>query len=263
MVIASTQDEARGTGRIHDALSAARRAQRPALVSYLTGGFPDPVAFGQHLEAVSRVADVVEVGIPFSDPMADGLSIQKASEVALAKGTTPEALLRQLATLELSAPVVIMSYLNPLLRFGRRLGTRLHDAGVSGVIVPDLPFEEGRAFREELSAYGIAPIQLVTPVTPEERLARLAGASRGFIYAVTHTGITGGEVELPRQALDYLGRVRRHARVPVLAGFGIRRAAQVTALAPHCDGVIVGSALVDAIAGGEDPAALLRRLLPG
>ena len=157
-----------------------------------------------------------------------------------------------------------MSYLNPLLAHGlEKLPAEAKAAGISGFIVPDLPFEECAELRAALSAEGIALVQMVTPVTPQQRLEMLAQESRGFVYAVTMTGTTGKDVAVPDSVLDYLGRVRAASAVPVCAGFGIRHAAQVARLAGHADGVIVGSALVEVLERGEDPAAFLRSLRGG
>jgi tryptophan synthase alpha chain len=154
-----------------------------------------------------------------------------------------------------------MSYLNPLLAFGvARLPRAAREAGVAGFIVPDLPWEECAEIRAALNREDIALVQMVTPVTPRARLAMLAQASQGFVYAVTMTGTTGGAAEVPASLLAYLDRVRAASAVPVCAGFGIRSAAQVARLAGHADGAIVGSALVEAIEGGRDAARLLRGL---
>jgi len=156
-----------------------------------------------------------------------------------------------------------MSYLNPLLAYGlERLVEEAPTAGVSGFIVPDLPWEECGPLRELTEGAGLALVQLVTPVTPDQRLATLGKASRGFVYAVTATGVTGGERDTEGIG-DYLDRVRKRSRAPVCAGFGIRGPSQVAELAPHVDGVIVGSALLEVIERGEDPVAFLEGLRAG
>ena len=248
--------------RLEEALRAP--SQRPSLVAYLTGGFPDLEGFEQALISTCRIADAVEIGIPFSDPMADGVTIQRASRRALESGTNLGMLLDCVARLgpQLEAPVLFMSYLNPLLSYGlEALADEAARVGISGFIVPDLPLEEGEGFRGLLDARGLALIQLVTPVTPPDRLESLCDVSRGFVYAVTSTGTTGGRVELPDSTRAYLDRARACARAPLMAGFGIRSADQVRSLAPHSDGVIVGSALVECIERGEDPADFLKTLL--
>ncbi|HXV40910.1 MAG TPA: tryptophan synthase subunit alpha [Steroidobacteraceae bacterium] len=245
---------------ISQAIRTAAAGGSPALVGFLTGGFPDRESFAAQLESLASAADVVEVGVPFSDPMADGATIQRASRVALGQGVTLAWILEELSRLHgrLRAPLVLMSYLNPLLAFGlQRLPRAARAAGVSGFIVPDLPWEECAELREALNREDIALVQMVTPVTPPARLATLARASQGFVYAVTATGTTGGLVEVPDETLDYLDRGRAVAVVPVCAGFGIRHAAQVARLAGHADGVIVGSALVEGIERGTGVETVL------
>jgi tryptophan synthase alpha chain len=159
------------------------------------------------------------------------------------------------------APLLLMSYLNPLLAYGLdRLPAAARAAGVSGFIVPDLPFEESGELRAALEAEGLALVQMVTPVTPSERLAVLCGAARGFVYAVTMTGTTGKQVDVPDDVLAYMDHVRAASPVPVCAGFGIRERAQVVRMAGHVDGVVVGSALVEVLERGEDPAEFLQGL---
>lgn len=244
-------------------LEASLRRERPAIVAYLVGGYPDRAAFRRHLVAVSEVADAVEIGVPFTDPMADGATIQEASRVALAGGTSLRTILEDVTELrgQLHAPILLMGYLNPFLAHGiTTLARDAAAAGVAGFIIPDLPLEHAGDIRESLAVRGIALVNLVTPISTEERTARLARSSRGFLYAVTRTGITGGETSMPAETTAYLAALSAQSRVPVIAGFGIRTAAQVQALAPHVDGVVVGTALLDAIGRGEDPAAFLAGL---
>ena len=233
---------------------------RPALVAFMTAGFPGRARFAADLLKVGEAADVIEIGVPFSDPMADGMTIQRSSRAALADGVTLDWILAELTNLanRPRAPLLLMSYLNPLLAHGLgKLPGEARGAGIAGFIVPDLPFEECAELRAALTGEGIALVQMVTPVTPQTRLAMLARESEGFIYAVTMTGTTGKDVAVPDAVLDYLDRVRAESAVPVCAGFGIRHAAQVGRLAGHADGVIVGSALVEVLERAEDPAAFL------
>jgi tryptophan synthase alpha chain len=251
----------------HESIGAAiRRAtdeDRPAIVAYMTAGFPDRAGFRANLAAIASSADVVEIGVPFSDPMADGLTIQRASQVALRDGFTLPWLLDELAALQPRprTPLLLMSYLNPLLAYGLdRLPEAAAQAGVAGFIIPDLPYEESADMRAALSRAGLALVQLVTPVTPPERLRMLCEASSGFVYAVTMTGTTGKSVAVPDEILDYMDRVRKVAKVPVCAGFGIRSREQVVRMRGHVDGVVVGSALVEVLERGEDPRAFLATL---
>ena len=236
---------------------------RPAVVAFLTGGFPEPEHFHELLLKVAAVADVVEIGVPFSDPMADGLTIQRSSRAALAKGASLKWILNTLnnATQKPKAPILLMSYLNPLLAYGfDRLPQDARAAGVSGFIVPDLPFEESTEFRAALDAQGLALVQMVTPVTPDDRLAMLCKQAEGFVYAVTMTGTTGKNAAVPNDVLSYMDKVKSLSHAPVCAGFGIRSHEQVKVMTGHVDGVVVGSALVEVLERNEDPVAFLQGL---
>jgi tryptophan synthase alpha chain len=245
---------------------ALREARRPALVAFMTAGFPEPSTFLETLAEVAQAADAVEIGVPFTDPMADGVTIQRSSRAALDSGVSLRWILDELGRREdaLAAPVLLMSYLNPLLAFGfEALAERSADVGVSGFIVPDLPFEESAPLAAALDARGLALVQLVTPATPPDRLAMLCARSQGFVYAVTRTGITGGSGgELSGEIGAYLAAVKAASKLPVCAGFGVRSREQVLAIAAHADGVIVGSALVEALERRESPADFLRTLRP-
>jgi tryptophan synthase alpha chain len=247
---------------ISAAIGAAVAHGRPALVGFLTAGFPSRENFKRNLTEVASACDVVEIGVPFSDPMADGSTIQRASFAALGNGVTLQWILDELlAGPKRTAPTLLMSYLNPLLAFGLgRLPSAAAAAGVSGFIVPDLPFEESADLKSALDGEGLALVQMVTPVTPPARLEMLCAAAQGFVYAVTMTGTTGKSAEVPDAVLEYMDRVKRCSRVPVCAGFGIRSRAQVERFASHVDGVVVGSALVESLERGDDVGAFLRSL---
>ena len=250
--------------RISAAIDAATQSGRPGLIPFITAGYPRPDSFIETLKAVASVGDVVELGIPFSDPMADGMTIQRSSFEALRQGVTLKWIFEQLdsAKGEIDAPLVMMSYLNPLLAFGYdELADRALAAGVCGFIVPDLPFEESEEIRAALEAKGLGLIQLVTPATPAARLRTLCDASRGFVYAVTITGITGGDAGLPADLTDYLDEVSRLSSLPVCAGFGIRSPDDVAAVGKHAAGAIVGSALVEVLERDDDPQPYLRSLI--
>lgn len=248
---------------ISEAIRSAKASGRPALVGWVTAGFPQRETFIQQLSAIADASDVVEIGVPFTDPMADGATIQRASRAALAQGVSLKWILAELAgpRPKLRAPLLLMSYLNPLLAYGLdRLPEDAARAGVSGFIVPDLPFEECEDVRAALAARGLALVQLVTPVTPTERIQMLCAASSGFVYAVTMTGTTGKNVAVQDAVLEYFARVQRISQLPVCAGFGIRSREQVERFAPYVDGVVVASALVEMWERGEDPVAFLRSL---
>ncbi|MEJ2127935.1 MAG: tryptophan synthase subunit alpha [Woeseiaceae bacterium] len=248
--------------RLTAAIVAANNDNRPALVPFITCGYPEPGEFINTLKVITEVGDVVELGIPFSDPMADGMTIQRSSYVALQEGVTLEWIFSELEMAGvLGTPLVMMSYLNPLLAYGyERLAERARATGVCAFIVPDLPYEECDELRSALEKEGLGLIQLVTPATPKERLQTLCDASRGFVYAVTITGITGGDAGLPDDLADYLDQVRAVSKVPVCAGFGIRSADDVANVGAHASGAIVGSALVEMLEEGRNPKTFLQTL---
>ena len=250
----------------HEVIERALQASDgPALIAFLTAGYPATESFLDVLSQVEAASDAVEIGVPFTDPMADGVTVQRSSHAAIENGVSLRWILDQLAgrSTAPAAPLLLMSYLNPLLAFGfDKLAARAREAGVSGFIVPDLPFEEGAPFRACLEPEGLALVQLVTPATPTERLTELCGQSQGFVYAVTRIGITGGEVDLPTELTAYLRAVKEQSSVPVCAGFGVRTREQVARIARHADGVVVGSALVEVLERGDSPREFLTGLRP-
>lgn len=247
-------------------MSAARLEEAldrgaPAIVAYLTAWFPDEARFFAAFDALERGADAIEIGVPFSDPMADGPVIQRASHVALASGATLDRLLTRLEARPVARPRILMSYLNPLLALPDDvLAPRLARAGIDALVVPDLPHEEAQGLEAALAAEGIALAPMVTPLTRPERRAAMARSARGFVYAVTRTGTTGAGIADPEAVARYLAEVRAESRAPVLAGFGVRARSDVRALCPPAHGVVVGSALVEAIERGDDLAAWLAAL---
>ena len=247
--------------RISAAIRNAAKSGDPALVAFLTAGHPTKAAFRDVLRAVAAGADVVEIGVPFTDPMADGVTIQRSSQVALAQGVSLTWIFDELAAIKLDTPLLLMSYLNPLLSYGlEKLAATAARVGVCGFIVPDLPVDESDDLRAALDATGVALVQMATPVTEPVRLKRICEASQGFVYAVTMTGTTGKNVAVPEDVLAYLDRVRAASKQPVCAGFGIRSREQVERLSGHVDGVVVGSALIEVIERGGDTTAFLHGL---
>ena len=258
-----------GADAITQAINAANAQQRPALVAFLTGGFPDKASFAGNLESMTKHADLVEVGVPFTDPMADGITIQNSSAVALSQGVTLRWILEQVGSRQWDAPILLMSYLNPLLAMGEELASACKAANVAGIICPDLPLDECDLLRLPLAEQGIALIQLVTPVTSAERLQALCEVASGFIYAVTVTGTTGGSksggpagdaAPVTNDVIAYLKNIKKVAKTPVCVGFGIRSPEQVRDLGKHADGVIVGSALIEQLDQGRDPGDFIRYL---
>lgn len=251
-----------GTDRLARAFARARDERRLAVGIYLTVGYPDrATSEALFRAALDGGADILELGVPFSDPLADGATVQRASEIALAQGVTLADCLAAAHGLaaERGAPTVLMGYANPFLRYG--LAGFARDAaasGVAGIIVPDLPAEEAAPFDAALAPEGLARIDLFAPTTPDGRLARLVPAARGFIYCVSLTGVTGARAALATDVAAFIGRVRAHSRVPVALGFGISAPAQVAALRGLVDGVVVGSAALDVVTrnGAAAPTAL-------
>jgi len=250
--------------RISTAIAQAQGGT--AIVAFITAGYPQREKFREHLTQIGNEADVVEIGVPFTDPMADGMTIQRSSREALRQGFSLRWLLDELAAMERDgqlprAPLILMSYLNPLLAFGfDKLASAAVKGGVCGFIIPDLPYDEGEDLRAALAPHGLAIVQMVTPVTRPERLKKLCAATQGFVYAVTMTGTTGRTASVPGEVTSYLDAVTAVSKLPVCAGFGIRSHEQVEQLRGHVAGVIVGSALVEVLEGGQDPAAFLRSL---
>lgn len=239
----------------------APKASGPALIPFITAGYPNAEDFKQTLFEISKKADVIEIGVPFSDPMADGVTIQRSSHMAIENGVTLKWIFNQLKEINLDTPIVLMSYLNPLYVFGMEELTKASlESGVDGFIVPDLPIEESKKLNDRLSEAGLALIQLVTPATPKDRIEMITNQSSGFIYAVTIKGVTGGEDALSADVTDYLKQVQEIAKIPVCAGFGIREKSDVEMLANHVDGIIVGSAIVETIEQGNSPTEFLDQL---
>ena len=248
-----------GIERIAAAFAASEG--RAAFMPYMMGGFPDLEASRAVGEAYADGgADLVELGVPFSDPLADGPVIHAAGTQALAAGATVPAVIELARSLADRLPVILMCYANVVLARGvERFVDELERANVSGLIIPDLPLEEAPAALEACDGAGIALVPLVAPTTPEDRLARIGAQARGFVYTVSVTGTTGerGDVD----STELLARVKAHTEVPVALGFGISTPAQAAAAAAAgADGVIVGSRLVRAAAEGEDVRALVEGL---
>jgi tryptophan synthase alpha chain len=243
---------------------AVRDAGRAALIPYLTAGFPTAAV---SLEALQRVAgagaDLIEVGVPFSDPLADGPTIQRSSEVALAQGMTLGGVLDLVRRAALRVPVVLMTYVNPVLAYGaaRLLGDAA-SAGVSGLLLTDVPAGADPALERAVVASPLDLIRLVAPTTPPERLIQAATGGGGFVYLISRLGVTGARARVPDDLGAQVARVRAATTLPVAVGFGISTAAQVREAARLADGVVVGSALVEALGAGGPAAAerLVREL---
>jgi tryptophan synthase alpha chain len=238
--------------RLEQTFARLREAHGPGLVTYITAGDPDLDRTAGILRALDRAgADVLEVGVPFSDPLADGPVIQRATERALAAGTTLCGVLDLLRSLrgEIAAPVVIFSYANPILRLGaEQFADRAREAGVDGVLVLDLPIEEADQSRSMLARRGIDTILLLSPTTTDDRLRRAAALGSGFLYAISRLGVTGARDALAAGAREMVERIRKVSDLPVALGFGISKPDHVREVGQWADAAVVGSALVDVIA---------------
>ena len=240
-----------GAPRVERAFARARAESRLALVVYLTVGYPDRASTGALLRAaLDGGADVLELGVPFSDPLADGTTVQRAGEAALRQGVTLADCLSEAATVvrERDAPVLFMGYTNPFMQYGfERLAGDGARAGIAGLIVPDLPAEESAEIDFALAPAGLLRIEMYAPTTPNERLAKLMPRAHGFVYCVSLTGVTGARRALASDVAEFVGRVRRHTTLPVVVGFGISTSEHVAALRGIADGIAVGSAAIDVV----------------
>jgi len=226
--------------------------KKPALVAYVTCGDPDVATTREIvLAAIEAGADVIELGVPFSDPVADGPVIQRASERALKHGTTLAQVLTLAAEVRVQAQstgLIVFSYLNPILRMGMEKFCKVaRAAGVDGALVTDLPVEEGGEYLDAMREHDLAPVFLAAPTSPDERLRRIAAASRGFVYAVSRTGVTGQRQQLAEDARKLVKRLRKFTRLPIALGFGISNASQFAEVGEFADAVVVGSAIVETI----------------
>lgn len=241
---------------VEPALRAARAAGRKLLITYVTGGLG--AGWLDSLQVmVDAGADLVEVGIPFSDPVMDGPTIQAASVRALAAGATPAGILDALGRVDVPVPVVAMTYYNLVFRAGHaRFGRMLVDAGVRGAIIPDIPMEESAGWEADAAAAGVATVLLAAPVTPDDRLAELCRRSRGFVYGVNLMGVTGERSRLGSASSALARRLKACTDLPVVMGFGVSTPAQAVAAAADADGVVVASALMRLLLDGQGPAAV-------
>src|SRR5688500_13950119 len=252
--------------RIDTRFAELKANHRKALIPFITAGDPSLDATVPVMHALTEAgADVIELGVPFSDPMADGPTIQRSSERALARGAGLTFVLqavREFRERDAETPVVLMGYLNPIeIRGAARFAEEAARAGVDGVLLVDLPPEEAGELRGALTAHGLSLILLASPTTPEPRLRRLCDDAQGYLYFVSFAGVTGADRLDANATAQRLQALRAASAVPVLAGFGIKDAASAVAMAEHADGVVVGSALVAALADADDPAAAAGRFL--
>jgi tryptophan synthase alpha chain len=240
--------------------SALRSGGRRALIPYLTAGYPTRESSAAALRAAAEVADIIELGIPFSDPLADGPTIQRSTFEALRQGMTLPGALELIAGAELSRPVVVFSYLNPILRFGvERFLREAEGIGVAGLILTDLPAGSDPAVEAAVQGSGLDLIRLIAPTTSPSRLAAAVHGAQGFVYLVARLGVTGATSSLSASLADSIGAVRRATPLPVAVGFGISTPEQARTVGRMADGVVVGSALVEVL--GRDGVREAARFL--
>ncbi|MGQ9628079.1 MAG: tryptophan synthase subunit alpha [Anaerolineae bacterium] len=261
-----SEPEARRSGlqRITIAFQKAQKANRAALMPYLTLGYPSPAASLVLVEKVASAgADLLELGVPFSDPLADGPTIQQATHVALQQGMSVQRCLEMCSRLRergLETPFLLMGYYNPILTFGEDAFCRAcREVGVDGLIVPDLPPEEGESLERISQEHGLALVYLLAPTSPPERIDLVAGHSQGFIYLVSLTGVTGARESLQSGLANFINLVRQRTDKPLAVGFGISTPQQAAQVASLADGVIIGSALVKM--AGQAPMAHLKEFM--
>lgn len=242
------------------AFADLRARGRVALIPYLTAGYPDPRTSLEALRAADEIADVLEVGVPFSDPLADGPTIQRSTHEALRQGMTLAGTLELIERARARRPVVVFSYLNPILRYGLdRFLREATDLGVAGLLLTDLPAGGDPAVEAAVQGSALDLIRLIAPTTRPERLSRAAEGAQGFVYLVARLGVTGASRALAADLADSVQRVRRATPLPVAVGFGISSAEQAAAVGRLADGVVVGSALVEVL--GAEGVGGARRFL--
>ena len=263
-VVERSADRRAVEGRLVETFARLRVEKRPGLVTYVTAGDPDLDLTAAILAALERAgADVLEVGVPFSDPLADGPVIQRATERALASGTTLADVLDLVASMRTSlrTPIVIFSYANPILRLGaERFANLAREAGVDGVLVLDLPIEEADDFRALLTSRGIATILLLSPTTTDTRLQKAASLGSGFLYAISRLGVTGARDRIADGAAEMVRRIRTVSPLPIALGFGISTPEHVRQVGQWADAAVVGSALVNVIAETGTSGDLIPRI---
>jgi tryptophan synthase alpha chain len=248
-----------GLAHIAETFATVRAEGRAALMPYLTLGFPTPAASLEILAAAAGAgADLIELGVPFSDPLADGPTIQHSTQVALEQGMNVRTCLAHTAALRqmgVRQPLLLMGYYNPILAYGvERFACDAASAGADGFIVPDLPLEEASQVEAACQANHLALVYLLSPTSTPERIANVAAHATGFIYLVSVTGVTGARKELPLNLGEFIQRVRAFTSLPLAVGFGIATPQQAGAVGKQADGVIIGSALINVIEQSTEPA---------
>lgn len=252
--------------RIHGAFRGAKSQNRAAFVGYMTAGYPSRTAFLEHTTTLLEFADMLEIGLPYSDPLGDGPTVQRASEEAIRGGMTVRGTFAQVQALRerTDKPLLIMTYYNPILATGEeRFVTEAIDAGVDGLILPDLPPDEADTLIPIAQAAGLGLTFLIAPTSTDERIRVVANATTGFIYAVSVTGVTGARSSVPVDVPAMIARAKAITDAPIAVGFGVADRATAHTIASVADGVVVGSALVTTAGKGESLEPLAREILAG
>lgn len=250
------------SNRIDQRFALLRTSKRKALVCYVTSGYPSEAACIELLKGLeSEGADIIEVGVPFSDPIADGPVIQDSSQKALLAGMTFKKTLKLISRASLNVPVVLFTYLNPLLAAGDTALDRARDAGVDGILLTDLPVGADPEREKWLGESDLAFVRLVAPTTPVERMREIASNGSGFVYLISRLGVTGAQTSLSSDLVATTERLRSATQLPICVGFGISNGQQARAAAEAADGVVVGSALIKAAGESTNAALLLTRSL--
>lgn len=240
--------------RIKETFATLAKNQRKGLITYLTAGAPDlEITREMLLEMARSGADLIEIGIPFSDPMADGPVIQAASNQALAGGVKVGGILQMVKEVrkEIDLPLVLMTYYNPVLQYGlEKFCQHAAESGIDGIIVPDLPYEESEPLLQCIERCGLDYIPLIAPTSTAERIEAICKRAQGFIYCVSVTGITGGQGKIKTDLQGFCNQVRKYTSLPLAVGFGISKPEMAKEIVPYCDAVVVGSALVRLVVEG-------------
>ena len=247
------------TNRIDERFNKLKSEAKKGFIPFITAGDPDLNATVELVNAMANAgADIIELGVPYSEPVADGPVIQAATQRALEKGVTLRKIIntvKQIRENGTSVPIVLMSYYNPILQYGlEKFAQDAKDAGVDGIIVPDLPIEESKPLFDELKLKDIHLIPLVAPTTTDARLRKIAARAGGFIYCVSVTGVTGEREKIDEELSELTARIRSASKLPVAVGFGVSKPEQAFHIAKHCDAVIVGSAVVKIIEQNPETA---------
>ena len=245
-----------GTDRITAAFQNSQSPKTAALMPYFTLGYPDAATSLDIIEAIAPYSDLLELGVPFSDPLADGPTVQHSTQISLENGTTTASCLEMVQTLRqrgVQTPIMLMGYVNPILAYGEASYVRdAAKAGADGFIVPDLPPEEAEDFDTLTAAAGLSLIQFLAPTSNQQRIDRVTAAARGFIYLVSVTGVTGARSKVQTDLASFVDRVRAQTAVPLAVGFGISTPEQAAKVGQLADGVIVGSALINAVNAADE-----------